>query len=188
MSSKNILLPRFRLGVLVAAAALAPPGVALASSAWGSVGSTGILDEACYANVRLNFLDARLAPGATQATCTLRYQISDTFGLDSGQSYTVFLNSHLLDNGAYARVEVRLRSYAIFTGSTALLTTINSDTATGSTLPNGYRSINSGNCFTLNFNRFHYWVEVTLVRLASPTTSGPGMPAIARVGLEGCLF
>lgn len=185
----SIPRPLSRLAALLAAAAFAAPGAALANSPWGSIGATGIVDDGCYANIRLNFVDARLAPGATQASCVLRYQITDTFGLDNGQSYTVFLNSHLLDNGAYARVELRLRSYAIGTGSTALLTTINSDTATSSSpLPNGYRSINSGNCFTLNFNRFNYWVEVTLVRLASPTTNVPGTPAIARVGLEGCLF
>lgn len=177
-----------RLAALLAAAAFAVPGAALANSPWGSVGTTGVVDDACYANVRLNFVDARLAPGASQATCIVRYQISDTFGRTDGQSYSVFLNSHVLDNGAYARVEVRLRSYAIASGSTALLTTINSDTASSSPLQSGYRSMNSANCFVLNFNRFHYWVEVTLVRLASPTTSTPGIPAIARLGLEGCLF
>lgn len=94
----NSRLPS-RLAALLTAAAVAAPGAALANSLWGSIGSTGIVDDGCYPNVRLNLFDARMAPATTQATCILRYQVSATFGLANGQSYSVFLNSHLLDNG-----------------------------------------------------------------------------------------
>jgi hypothetical protein len=171
--------------------ALAAPGAALADSPWTSVGSTGVIDEACFFSVQLNNNEARLTPGML-TTCTVRYQVVDTYSAAVPPS-AVRLNARILDNGAGARVDVRLRalpiSYPAGGAAPTTLTTVSSDT-TAPTPPGtpdaaGFRQYRSG-CVALNFALNSYWIEVDLVRLPSLPPTLPGTPAVGMLNLPGC--
>lgn len=177
---------RMRPLALLAAAALAAPGAAMAESHWTSVGSTGEVDEACVFTVQLNGGDARIMPGML-TTCTIRYQVVDTYTTPTPGSLA--LNARLIDNGLGARVDVRLRSYNIATGAVATVTNFNTDAppvAPGAADAAGFRPYRSLGCFALNFSTNSYWVEVDLVRLPSLPPTLPGNPAVALVNLRNC--
>lgn len=166
------------------AVALALPATALADSSWKSAGSTGTVDDGCISTVRLASDDARLAPGTSPMSCTIRYQVLDTFGGPPSVG-SLFLAARFTDNGPLARVEVRLRSQRVTNGALATVATLNSDTFPASSVSQ-YRSATG--CFVLNFFTHTYWVEVNLTRYASPTPTVQGTPVIRLVSTEYCLI
>ncbi|USX14721.1 hypothetical protein NHH88_02695 [Oxalobacteraceae bacterium OTU3CAMAD1] len=175
----KVLASRYvRPFALLAVAALAAPGAAMADSQWASVGSTGVVDEACQFSVMLNDYEARLMPGLL-SICTIRYQVVDTYNTPT--PINLALGARILDNVAGARVDVRLRSYNKLTGATATVTSFNSDAPPvppGPVDAAGFRPYRSAGCIALNFGTSSYWVEVDLVRFSLVIP-----PAVAMVNL-----
>lgn len=176
---------------LLAVAAFAAPGAALANSPWSTVGSTGIVDESCYMAVQLDNFEARLAPGLL-LPCRVRYQVTDTFGTGTGIVTNLALFAHIRDTAATpGNVTVRMLAYNLLTGVTTPITAtnINSDvTPSSGTLANGFTVYRSppatlGCGVTLNFNTNSYWIEVDLTpALLTPL---PGL-AIGALQLRTC--
>lgn len=176
---------------MLAIAALAAPCTVMAASNWTSVGSTGVIDEACFNFAVLkNSAEARLTPGV-MFPCTLRYQVIDT---NPATLTNKVLRAHISDATPATgdQVVVRLIGYNLATGvPTAPLLSINSNTTPGSVaIPSAqfpslrsYRS--SAGCpatgVTLNFSTTSYWIEVDLIPGPIPSLTSP---AINMVGLD----
>jgi hypothetical protein len=161
---------------LLAAAALAAPGTALAGSIWSSVGSSGAVDELCLMAIQADNSEARLFPGV-QFPCTIRYQVSDTFA-GAGTPAQLALFANIRDAGA-GNVVATLRRYPI-NGSSPLgvvVSTINSDvggTAIGATGFSRFRQPATavlGCGFSLDFVNNTYWIEVQMTPGALPALS-----------------
>ncbi|NHZ94993.1 hypothetical protein [Massilia sp. CCM 8734] len=170
-----------RVGAALAVIALALPGLALAGSNWSSVGSTGTPDESCSGRVSFNNNDAGLVSGATALTCTIRYQVHDTW--DGNGILSVYSGARFTDNGIYSEVRTRLRSHNTATGALSTLATLSSNSyAPAATPQTRYLS----NCVALNFNANSYFIEVDLVRTASPVGAIPGLPVLGQLRLLRC--
>ncbi|NHZ33116.1 hypothetical protein [Massilia rubra] len=170
-----------RVGAALTVIALALPGLALASSNWSSVGSTGTPDESCSGRVSFNNNDAGLVSGATVLTCTIRYQVHDTW--DGNGILSVYSGARFTDNGIYSEVRTRLRSHNTATGALSTLATLSSNSyAPAATPQTRYLS----NCVALNFNANSYFIEVDLVRTASPVGAIPGLPVLGQLRLLRC--
>ena len=178
---------------LLAIAALAAPGAAMADSDWTSVGSTGIVDESCYMAVQMDLAEARLVPGLL-FPCKVRYQVTDTFGTASPVHITALI-AHLRDTSPLAeRVEVRLFAYPKATGlavpplPTAVLA-INSDTTASVAVLGGFRAYTAASptaCpagTALNFTLNSYWIEVDLIPGPLPSLTPP---AVRMLTLDQC--
>ncbi len=173
---------------MLAIAALAAPGSAMAASQWASVGSTGIVDESCYLAVQMDNVEARLVPGLL-FPCKIRYQVTDTFG--GMLTNNLALYAHIRDtNVTPGHVVVNMFSYNRTTGvrSPAPLATIDSNSLTPPITPvaMGFTEYKSAGCPiapALNFTTFSYWIEVDLIPGAVPAL--PGL-AIASVQLRTC--
>ncbi|MDQ1815368.1 hypothetical protein RBA41_18870 [Massilia sp. CCM 9210] len=172
---------RTRLGAALAVIALAIPGLALASSNWSSVGSTGTPDELCTGRVSFNNNDAGLVSGATTLTCTIRYQVHDTW--DGTGILGVYLGARFTDNGIYSEVRTRLRAHNTATGVLTTLASLSSNSyAPAATPQTRYLT----NCVALNFNANSYFIEADLVRTASPVGAIPGLPVLGQLRLLRC--
>jgi hypothetical protein len=144
---------------------------------WTAVGSTGVVDETDAAEVSMSAGIASIKPTAPAATTVvLRYNVTSTPDLSDG-GVNKAMTVRFLDNGANARVRVRLISYNLSTGvSTTVVPLFDSDT-----LPpwSSYRQASvSDGCWVAGFD-FHanaYYVEVELSR-----TAADGTPAISIV-------
>lgn len=175
---------------LLAIAALAAPGAALADSNWTSVGSTGIVDESCYFAVQMENFEARLMPGLL-VPCKVRYQLTDTYGTPGGLVPARALFAHIRDtNISPGRVTARLLAYPIAGGAPVSVAFIDSD-APGPIPPllaNGFREYrNPTTCvgaFTLNFTANSYWIEVDLIPALLPAAPGP--LAIGMLQIRNC--
>lgn len=177
---------------LLAIAAVAAPGTALANSPWASVGSTGIVDESCYLAVQMDNSEARVMPGLL-VPCKVRYQVTDTFGTATGIVTGQALFAHIRDTSATpGKVVVRLLAYPNTGAAPAgiLIASIDSDTTPGGT-PIGatgftrYRNVPAtfGCGATLNFTANTYWIEVDMTGGIPPTM--PGL-AIGSLQLRNC--
>lgn len=193
----SLQLPKFftsrflRPLALLAIAAFAAPGTALANSPWSTVGSTGIVDESCYLAVQMENFEARLVPGLL-FPCKVRYQVTDTFGTANGIVTNRALFAHIRDTAATpGKVVVRMFAYNLITGATTPIagTNIDSDvTPSSGILANGFSVYRSpaaavGCGVTLNFNLNSYWIEVDLTPALQPAV--PGL-AIGALSLRTC--
>lgn len=172
---------RLRLGAALTLVALALPGVALASSNWSSVGSTGTPDELCAGRISFSNNDAGLVSGATALSCTIRYQVHDTW--DGNGILSVYPGARFTDNGIYSEVRVRLRSHNTASGALATVATLLSNSYAPAATPQT-RYLTT--CVALNFNANSYFIEVDLVRTASPVGAIPGMPVLGQLRLLRC--
>lgn len=170
-----------RLGTALVLAALACPGLALASSNWSSVGSTGTPDETCSGRVAFNNNDAALVSGSTALSCTIRYQVHDTW--DGNGNLGVYLGARFTDNGIYSEVRARLRSHNTATGTLSTVATLSSNSYAPAASP---QTRYLTNCVALNFNANSYFIEVDLVRTASPAGAIPGQPVLEQLRLLRC--
>ena len=171
---------------LLAIAALAAPGAALANTDWASVGSTGIADESCsYFGVQMEGPEARSTPGA-MFPCRLRYQVTDTFD-GVGTTGTKNLYAHIRDTSALTspgNVVVNLYSYRKSNGvRSGPLATINSNiTAAGPTVGGFTEYKSAGGCIAaphLDFATYNYWIEVDLLPAAiTPLTGGLAIASV----------
>lgn len=171
---------------LLAIAALAAPGTALANTSWASVGSTGITDELCfYFAVQMEGPEARSTPGG-MFPCKLRYQVTDTFD-GAGTTGTKNLYAHIRDTGAVTspgRVMVNLYSYRKSDGARSLaLATIDSDITTPGPTVGGFTEYKSpGGCIAaphLDFATYNYWIEVDLMpAMITPLTGGLAIASV----------
>lgn len=169
---------------LLAIAALAAPGAAMAASNWTSVGSTGIVDEICHFSVLLNNQEARLVPGIV-GTCKLRYQVIDTFPVPPAN---LRIRARIAATSPGERVEVRLFSYDLTLGNAPVqLLFLNSATATtiGGVDLLGFRTYVSG-CFASapTFATKSYYIEADLIRF--PSLSLTLNPALASLTVGPC--
>lgn len=189
----SLQLPKFltsrflRPLALLAIAAFAAPGTALANSPWSTVGSTGIVDESCYLAVQMENFEARLMPGLL-FPCRIRYQVTDTFGTANGIVTNRALFAHIRDTAATpGKVVVRMLAYNLITGVTTPIaaTNIDSDvTPSSGTLANGFTVYRSppaaaGCGVTLNFNLNSYWIEVDLTPALQTPLQGLAIGALS---------
>lgn len=170
-----------RVGAALVLAALSLPGLALASSNWSSVGSTGTPDETCTGRVSFNSNDAGLAGGATALSCTIRYQVHDTW--DGTGILGVYSGARFTDNGIYSEVRTRLRAHNTASGTLTTLATFSSNSYAPAAGP---QTRYLTNCVALNFNANSYFIEVDLVRTASPAGAIPGLPVLGQLRLLRC--
>lgn len=172
-------LSSFRAALVLAA--LACPALALASSNWSSAGSTGTPDESCTGRFVFTNNDAGLTAGATALSCTIRYQVHDTW--DGNGILGVYSGARFTDNGIYSEVRTRLRAHNTATGVLTTLATLSSNNyAPAATPQTRYLT----NCVSLNFNANTYFIEVDLVRTASPSGAIPGLPVLGQLRLLRC--
>jgi hypothetical protein len=170
-----------RLGAALVLTALAFPGLALASSNWSSVGSTGTPDETCSGRVSFNNNDAGLVSGTNALSCTIRYQVHDTW--DGNGNLGVYLGARFTDNGIYSEVRARLRSHNTATGTLTTLATLSSNSYAPAASP---QTRYLSNCVALNFTANSYFIEVDLVRSASPAGAIAGLPVLEQLRLLRC--
>ena len=171
---------------LLAIAALAAPGAALANTSWASVGSTGITDESCfYFAVQMEGPEARSTPGVI-FPCKLRYQVTDTFdGVGTIGSKNLY--AHIRDTSAVTspgNVVVNLYSYRKSDGMRSLaLATINSNINPPGPTVGGFTEYKSAaGCIAaphLDFATYNYWIEVDLMpAVITPLTGGLAIASV----------
>ena len=173
---------------LLAVAAAAAPGAALANSPWAGGGSMGIVDESCYLAVQMDNSEVRLAPGLL-FPCKLRYQVTDSFGTLSTATLAMFAN--IRDTSATAgKVAVRQYEYPINGTAPAgnLMATIDSDALVGTPIAatgfTRYRfPASCAGAMSLNFTNNSYWIEVDMTPGLLPVL--PGL-ALGSLQLRNC--
>jgi hypothetical protein len=148
------------------------------AGAWTAVASTGTIDEADVAVVRLSASIADLAPAAAAAeTVVLRYNVVATPGINT-------INDRLIarfrDNGTSARVTVTLRSFTLATGATSNLAVLDSNGFAAATSFQTQEVAFGGCAFTYDFASNAYSIEVTMSR-----TDASGTPALQLLQLGG---
>lgn len=145
---------------------------ALADSPWTSAGSAGTVDEADLTLVSLSGPYASVVPAAAAGTTVdIRYNVVAVEGLHGWDGYQ--LKVRYLDNGAGARVIVRLKEYNINNGNTYTRMTFDSDTFAASPAYQT-RSIDSG-CWpgwAFNFGTSIFYLEVELQKTGAGGGSG----------------
>ena len=172
---------------LLAIAAAAAPGTALANSPWATVGSTGIVDESCYMAIQMDNSEARLIPGLL-FPCRVRYQVTDTYGTPAGTVANQALFANIRDTGA-GNVVVRLLRYPNNGSAPAGIpvgTAINSD-AGGTAIAANFKQFRSPaacvGAFNLDFMNNTYWIEVDMTGGVPPVL--PGL-AISWLQIRNC--
>lgn len=150
------------------------PGALASGSPWMTVGSAGTVDEGSIDLVNVYSGIATISAAAPSATSvTLRYNIVSSPDLEDG-GVNVKLKVRFRDNGADAKVEVRLRRYNINNGGGSIMLTFNSDDMPAS---GGYQTgvVHDG-CSGpgFDFDNYAYYLEVVLTR-----DSAAGLPAFS---------
>ncbi len=178
-------LRRMSLCVLTVLAFLGQVALANNLDPWTTVGSAGTVDEADAAIVSLSAGVAAVASTASPpATLDMRYNVVAVDGLLQTAGDAMALTARFLDNGAAARVVLRLREYSLTTGVTTTRITLDSNAFPASSAYQ-VRSANS-TCFSGNFfdfNRNAYYVEAQIQKTG--LTGSAGL-AIVQVGYTLC--
>ncbi|UOD32848.1 hypothetical protein INH39_15000 [Massilia violaceinigra] len=174
-------VPSRRMAALALAAILAP-AAALAGSNWSSVGSSGAPDDNCAGAAVFDGNAVRLG-GAAATTCTLRYQISDTWG-GAGLVERRFLDTLLLDPGVVTQVRVRLMALNYGTRALTALLALDSNSFP---LAAGFQNRIGSTCADLDFRANSYFIEVDLVRTIPSLLPAAGpSPGFGLVRLPSC--
>jgi hypothetical protein len=168
--------PAARLNPWLLASLMTLAGPAMAGNDWSAVGSVGTPDEASAATVDFSAQYARIkstAPAAT--TVVLRYDVVNTWDAYDRVPAQPRLQARFLDNGTSARVKLTLRGYNRTTGTTSLLTTLDSASFAGT----GYQTQWSAPAaIGMDFATSVYWVEAELSR-----TDATGVATLAAVAV-----
>lgn len=146
---------------------------------WTTVGSAGIVDEADLGIVEFSEAHAMIkAPQGlfAPANLDLRYNIVSVDGLVQGLP-GFRMTVRYRDNGAGARVIVRLKEHNYFTGAQATLMTFDSD-AFGANAAIQTRQIDGCNV-SFDFNNKAYFLDVTIQK-----TLTYGTPLLSAVALR----
>jgi hypothetical protein len=163
-------VPLLALLTLAVAGHLAPARAA--TRFWTAAGSTGTVDEADTGLVAFSGANATFKASAT-GSAVLRYNVvavDDLFSPFQGMYMTV----RFRDNGADARVLVRLRRFDVVAGTTATLITVDSNAFGASS---SWQVREGDNCAALfSFGIGLYYVEVEMTK--STTDGAPGVAAI----------
>ena len=159
--------------LLLSTLLLGYPYAASAQYDWTTVGSVGSVDEADQGKVVNNGSIVALKPEAT-GTVNLHYNVVSVGGLFGGSG--IELGVRFRDNGPEARVVVRLRRYALVTGETTTLLTLNSNNFQPQ---EGFQLRTALDCsLRLDFFDYAYFLDVTLTK-----TGDAGTPALAVIQL-----
>jgi hypothetical protein len=147
------------------------------SKDWTTIGSVGTVDEEDRSKVLLSGSVVTFKPEAT-GTLNLRYNVVSVEGLFGGVGAE--LGVRFRDNGANARVMVRLRRYALETGETATLLTLNSNNFEAQ---EGFQLGTEFDC-TMRFDFFNYayFLDVTLTK-----STVNGAPALGIIQIASIL-
>jgi hypothetical protein len=162
---------------LVGALALGntPPAVGQ-TRCWTTVGSAGTVDEADTSIVVLDLNNVTIRPALSNATLNIRYNIVATEGLFGGDR--IGMGVRYTDNGANARVVVRLKEVNLQTGATTLRMTFDSNAfpqAAGAQTQFVNTPCSSGSFFDFTANAYYLDVEIT----KTGASGTPGLGAIS---------
>jgi hypothetical protein len=151
---------------------------------WTAVGSAGTVDEADTSIVSLNERFASIAVTAQlPATLDIRYNVVAVDGLLQN-SDAIRLRARFQDNGADARIILRLKEYNINTGSTTTRLTFDSDVLPADDIFQ-VGSVNSV-CFEGNFFDFFnnaYSIDAEILKTGA---GGKARLAIIEIGTIVC--
>jgi len=140
---------------------------------WTAVGSDGTVDEADLSTVALSANSAAVRSTVTNATIDIRYNVVAVDGIFGDPRHTKSLTVRFADNGAAARVVVRLQRMEISTGVVTTLVELNSNDYAPSTV--AQTQTISFNCDgpEFDFQKNIYYIEVQLIK-----TGASGKPLI----------
>jgi hypothetical protein len=171
--------------IIVTCLVAALSGVATANAQsdapWTTVGSAGTVDEQDLFSVDLGSPVAG-AISVWAGTVHVRYNVVAVAGLLAGGGFT--MTARFLDHGTSERVVVNFKQYALATGSTTTLLTLDSDAFA----PSGFFQVQnaSTDCApTLDFVNNSYFMDVEITKtFARPNISvfSP-RPALAMIRL-----
>jgi len=149
---------------------------------WTTAGSAGTVDERDLLNVALGSPVAG-AVSVWAGTVHIRYNVVAVAGVLRGGGFT--MTARFLDHGASERVVLNLKQYALATGATTTLLTLDSDTFAPS---NSFRVENAAtNCVpTLDFVNNSYFVDVEITKTFVRPIETPfsPRPALAMIRLS----
>ena len=149
---------------------------------WTTVGSAGTVDEQDLWNVSLG---SPVAGGVSvwAGTVHIRYNVVAVAGLLQGGGFT--MRARFLDHGASERVVINFKQYALQTGNTTTLLTLDSDAFAAS---NFFRVENAAtNCVpTLDFVNNSYFMDVEMTKTFTRpiVTAFYPRPALAMIRLS----
>lgn len=168
--------------VLIGTLGLGTSAKADDSRPWTTAGSAGTVDEADLAIVSLSGPYATHAAAAPViSTVDIRYNVVDLDGLHGWDRY--LLKVRFLDNGAAARVIVRLKEYSLVNGNLITRMTFDSNAFAGNAAYQT-QSVSSA-CWpgwSFNFDQNVYFLEVEIQR-----TGAGGAAGVAAIQIIGSL-
>lgn len=196
-SKKFLTFSILLMALLVSATTISAQGPPFKSwTAAGSAGTVDIADEAkvFYSNGTVAFREIASQLSAARirnlplqtVTAVIRYNVTAVDGLFFESGARLCMSTRFRDNGARARVVLRLVEFSLSTGVTTTRLTFDSNTVP----PQANFQVNSASTdfHAFDFSQNAYYVEATLTKQQPVATSvGAGRPGLGIIQMSKCI-